>query len=70
MKGYPKKENKHRMRLQTNQEFNQNKMKALNNKFNAEHFNSRLNDGHAVAAEQKIRELKKKTHFFQETCQK
>ena len=48
------------MRSQTDQEFNQNEIKDLNKKFNVEYFNSRLNEGHALAAEQKIRELKKR----------
>ena len=58
MREYLKKENRYRMGLQTDQEFNQNEIKASNNKFNVEHFNSRLNDVHAVAAEQKIRKFK------------
>ena len=41
------------MRLQTHQEFNQNEIMV-----NVEYFNSKLNEGHAVGAEQKIRELK------------
>ena len=55
-----KNDNRHRMRSQTDQEFNQNEIKDLNKKLNVEHFNSRLNEGHALAAEQKIRELKKR----------
>ena len=46
------------MHPQTNQEFNQNKTKKLNSKHNVEHYNSKLNESHAVVAEQKIRELK------------
>ena len=46
------------MRLQTDQEFNQDEIKALNKKHHVEHYNTKLNEGHAVAAEQKIRELK------------
>ena len=46
------------MYLQTDQEFNQNEIKELAKKYNVVHFNSKLNDGHAVSAEQKIRELK------------
>ena len=41
------------MRLQTHQEFNQNEIMV-----NVEYFNSKLNEGHAVGAEQKIREMK------------
>ena len=46
------------MRLQTDQEFNQSKIKALSKKHDLEHDNIKLNEGHAVAADQKIRELK------------
>ena len=46
------------MRLQTDQEFNQNEIKEINKKYNVLRYNNKLNDGHAVAAEQKIRELK------------
>ena len=53
-----KKEKRCRMRLQTDQEFNQNEIKALNKKHDVEHYNTKLNKGHAVAAEQKIREPK------------
>ena len=45
------------MHLQTDQEFNQNEIKEINKKY-VLHYNSKLNNGHAVAAEQKIRELK------------
>ena len=58
VRSYLKKEKRYRMRLQTDQEFNQNEIKALNKKHNVEHYNTKLNEGHAVAAEQKIRELK------------
>ena len=56
-KKYLKKEGRHQMRLQTDQEFNQNEIKEINKKY-VLHYNSKLNNGHAVAAEQKIRELK------------
>ena len=52
------------MRLQTDQEFNQKEIKILNEKFNVEHFNSRLNEGHAMGAEQKIWELKERLKNF------
>ena len=58
VRSYFKKEKRYKMRLQTDQEFNQNEIKALNKKHNVEHYNTKLNEGHAVAAEQKIRELK------------
>ena len=58
VRSYLKKEKRYRMRLQTDQEFNQNEIKALNKKHNVEHYNTKLNEGHTVAAEQKIRELK------------
>ena len=58
VRSYLKKENRYRMRLQTDQEFNQNEIKALNKKHDVEHYNTKLNEGQALAAEQKIRELK------------
>ena len=48
-----------RMRLQTDLEFKQNKIKNLNSKFNNEMFSSKVRDGKAFAAEQKIRDLKR-----------
>ena len=48
-----------KMRLQTDQEFQQNEIKKLNLKYNVEMFSSRLRSGKAFAAEQKIREFKK-----------
>ena len=48
-----------KMRLQTDLEFNQNKIKELNKKFDVDMFHTRLYGGKAFAAEQKIRELKK-----------
>ena len=53
-RSYLKKENRLSMRLQTNQEFNQNEIKILYTKFNVEQLNSKLNEGHTVGAEQKI----------------
>ena len=47
------------MRLQTDLEFNQNKIKALNKKFDVEIFCTKIRGGKAFAAEQKIREFKK-----------
>ena len=48
-----------KMRLQTDQEFQQNEIKKLNLKYNVEMFSTRIRRGKAFAAEQKIRELKK-----------
>ena len=48
-----------KMRLQTDQEFQQNEIKKLNLKYNVEMFSTRIRGGKAFAAEQKIRELKK-----------
>ena len=48
-----------KMCLQTDLEFNQNKIKELNKKFDVDMFHTRLRGGKAFAAEQKIRELKK-----------
>ena len=50
-----------KMRLQTDLEFNQSKMKELNIKFDVDMFHARLRGGKAFAAEEKIRELK---NFF------
>ena len=47
------------MRLQTDQEFQQNEIKKINLKYNVEMFSSRIRGGKAFAAEQKIREFKK-----------
>ena len=47
-----------RMRLQTNLEFQQSKIKKLNKKYNVEMFSSKTRSGKAFAAEQKIREFK------------
>ena len=46
------------MRLQTDPELNQNEIASINKKYNVLHYNKKLNEGHTVAAEQKIRELK------------
>ena len=48
-----------KMRLETDQEFQQNEIKKINLKYNVEMFSSRIRGGKAFAAEQKIRELKK-----------
>ena len=48
-----------KMSLQTDLEFNQNKIKELNKKFDVDMFHTQLHGGKAFAAEQKIRELKK-----------
>ena len=47
-----------RMRLQVDNEFQQIKIKSLNNENNVEMFTSLLRGGKAFAAEQKLRELK------------
>ena len=52
------------MRLWINQEFNQNEIKEINRKHNVEHYNSKLNKGHAVGTKQKIRELKDRIKKF------
>ena len=55
------KRNGKRMRLQVDNEFQQVKIKDLNNKNNADMFTSSLRGSKAFAAEQKIRELKRRT---------
>ena len=47
------------MRLQTDLEFNQNKIKELNKSFDVDMFHSKVRGGNAFAAEQKNREFKK-----------
>ena len=47
------------MRLQTDQEFQQNNIKQLNKGYDLEMYSTKLRGGKAFAAEQKIRELKK-----------
>ena len=47
------------MRIQTDLEFQQNKIKKLNAKYNGDMFSTRLRGGKAFAAEQKIRKAKK-----------
>ena len=54
-----KRSDNEKMRLQTDQEFQQNEIKKINQKYNVEMFSSRIRGGKAFAAEQKIRELKK-----------
>ena len=54
-----KRKKNEKMRLQTDQEFQQNEIKKINLKYNVEMFRSRLRGGKAFAAEQKIREFKK-----------
>ena len=45
--------------IQTDMEFHRNDIKLLNAQYNVEMYSSKMNSGHAFAAEQKIRELKK-----------
>ena len=47
------------MRLETDLEFQQNKIKRLNAKYNVDMFSTRLRGGKAFAAEQKNREIRK-----------
>ena len=48
-----------KMRLQVDLEFQQNKIKELNKKYNVDMFSTKKRGGKAYAAEQKIREFKK-----------
>ena len=50
---------KEKMRLQVDLEFQQNEIKKLNQKYNVEMFSTKTRGGKAFAAEQKIREFKK-----------
>ena len=54
-----KRKNK-KMRLQTDLEFKQKKIFTLNKKYNVDMFSTVVSDGKAFAAEQKLRELKKR----------
>ena len=54
-----KRKNK-KMRLQTDLEFKQKKILALNKKYNVDMFSTAVRGGKAFAAEQKLRELKKR----------
>ena len=47
------------MRLQMDLEFNLNKIKQLNKKFDVDVFHTKVRGGKAFAAEQKTREFKK-----------
>ena len=47
------------MRLQTDQEFQQNDIKKLNTEFDVRMFSTEIRGGKAFAAEQKIRRFKK-----------
>ena len=49
-----------RMRLQTDQEFQQNIIKTLNKDYNIEMYSAKLRNGKTFAAEKEIRELIKK----------
>ena len=49
-----------KMRLQTDLEFKQKKIFALNKKYNVDMFSTAVRDGKAFAAEQKLKELKKR----------
>ena len=55
----PKRDKKETMRLQTDQEFQQNEIKKINLKYNVDMLSTNIRGGKAFAAEQKIRELKK-----------
>ena len=54
-----KRNQKEKMRLQVDLEFQQNEIKKLNQKYNVEMFSTKIRGGKAFAAEQKIREFKK-----------
>ena len=64
LRKYLKRGTRYRMSLQTDPKFNQNEIKEINKKHNVEHYNTKLNVGHAVGAEQKIRDLKDRLKNF------
>lgn len=53
--------------LQTDMEFQQNEIARLNTKYNVTMYSSKMNGGHASAAEQKVRELKKLLYKYSQT---
>ena len=53
LKKYLKGDTRYFMRLQTDQEFHQNKIKEINKKQDVEQCNTKLNEGHAVGMEQR-----------------
>ena len=53
-----KRNQKEKMRLQVDLEFQQNEIKKLNQNYNVEMFSTKIRGGKAFAAEQKIREFK------------
>ena len=56
---FEKREKGKLLRLQTDLEFSQNKVKELNKKFNVQMFHSKIRGGKAFAAERAIRDFKK-----------
>ena len=52
-----KRNQKEKMRLQVDLEFQQNEIKKLNQKYNVEMFSTKIRGGKAFATEQKIEEL-------------
>ena len=52
-----KRNQKEKMRLQVDLEFQQNEIKKLNQKYKVEMFSTKIRGGKAFAAEQKIREF-------------
>ena len=56
-----------KMRLQVDLEFQQNKIKELNKKYNVDMFSTKNRGGKAYAAEQKIREFKKRLFSIKKT---
>ena len=56
-----------KMRLQVDLEFQQNKIKELNKKYNVDTFSTKNRGGKAYAAEQKIREFKKRLFSIKKT---
>ena len=67
---YLKKENRDQMRIQTDQEFNQNEITSIDKKYHGLHYNSKLNEEHAVAVKQKICELKIRLRIFKRLLNK
>ena len=70
LREYLKGENRCQMQLQTDQEFNQNEIAEINKKNNVLHYNSKLNNRHAIDAEQKIKELKSRLVNFRKLSKK
>ena len=63
-------ENRHQMRVETDQEINQHAIAEIKKKYNVLHYNSKFNDGNAIGAGRKICELKSRLRNFKRLVKK